>query len=416
LILDGTVDLTLDGFEFYSQESQAFNDTLVSTLDACTDDPSCRGDMNGGGVIAFDNLTALLKNGPASFRFPLPGGESERRNFTFAHLEVAAAGQMYNEGDRMMFNRAMAAYASRGDLAPLARLVYLSLGMDPETLEAIPDLSYSDAIYYGVECQDYGYPGGSPGEKAENYLRAGDPVEAAIARLASIFYGDLPCAYWPDATSNLARPEPLVAEGVRTLVLGATADPATPVGNGISVYQHLDDAYLITQQGGPHIIFGRGNACPDDLVTDFLVLGQVPEERETECEGVIVDAYVPLAPTDASDFENPLEALSSAENEITYLPEYYYWDGIQPTGTGCTFGGTLHFELEDPAYSFELSRCALTRNFSMTGKGSYDPDEDRFVLVVDTAGRWQCTLKYIRTGEITKVTGFCGDRKVAWEE
>ena len=54
-------------------------------------------------------------------------------------------------------------------------------------------------------------------------------------------------------------------------MLGATADPATPVGNGVAVYGRLDDGYLITQQGGPHVIFGRGNACPDDIVTAFLV-------------------------------------------------------------------------------------------------------------------------------------------------
>jgi pimeloyl-ACP methyl ester carboxylesterase len=414
LILDGTVDLTLDGFEFYAQEAQAFNDTLVATLNACEDDPACRAALSGDPVAAYDRLAARLEHRSLPFRFPLPEGGFAHRQFTFADLEVAAAGQMYTEDDRMLFTRALAAYASRRDLAPLARLLYLSLGLDPQTLAAIPDPFYSDAMFYAVECQDYGYPGRTPGERAENYLRAGDPVEAAVARLASIFYGDLPCAYWPDATTNLDRPEPLAASGIPTFVLGATADPATPVGNGISVFQHLDDGYLVTQQGGPHVIFGRGNACPDDLVTDFLVRGQVPEQREIECAGVVADEYAPLAPPDASAFANPLEALASVETEIYYLPEYYYWDGIEPESVGCPLGGTLRFEPDGSNYAFALDACTFTRNFTLSGAGSYDPDLDRFVLEVATAGRWQCTLVYIREGEETGVTGACGGKPAAW--
>jgi len=44
LILDGTVDLTLDGLQFYAQQAQAFNDTLVAALHACDDDRACAGD------------------------------------------------------------------------------------------------------------------------------------------------------------------------------------------------------------------------------------------------------------------------------------------------------------------------------------------------------------------------------------
>jgi pimeloyl-ACP methyl ester carboxylesterase len=416
LMLDGTVDLTLSGFEYYAQQAQAFNDTLMATLEACNDDAACGEDMHGDAVTAYDRLATRLDRHSLPFRFPLPAGGLARRDFTFADLEVVASGQLYAEGDRMLFNRTLAAYASRADAVPLARLLYISLGFDPQTLDAVPDPSYSDAIFYAVECQDYGYPGGTPDEKAENYLRAGDPIEAAIPRLASLFYGDLPCAYWPNATTNMTRPGPLTAPGIPTLVLGATADPATPVNNGISVYQHLQDGYLITQQGGPHVIFGRGVACVDDLVTDFLVKGKTPRQRETICEGVVADDYVPLAPRKASAFDTPLDALASAETEINYLPEYYYWDGTEPTNAGCATNGTLHFEPNDEKYAFNLNKCAFTHNFNMSGTGNYDSDKDRFVLTVTTTGRWRCDLKYVRTAGNTKVTGTCDGKPVKWEE
>src|SRR5512138_42358 len=414
LILDGTVDLTFSGIEYYSQQAQAFNDTLVSSLSACNDDPACAEDLKGDAVAAYDKLAAKLSKRSLPFRFPLPEGGFAKRTFTLSDLEFVASSQMYNESDRMMFTRALAAYVSNGDLIPLTRLLYLDLVVDPTTLEVIPDPSWSDAIFYGVECQDYGYPGKTPDKKAENYLDAADPFEASIPRLASIIYGDLPCTYWHKTTSNLTRPDYLIAEGVPTLVLGATADPATPVNNGINVYQHLADGYLITQEGGPHVIFGRGNECPDLLVTDFLVNDVVPAERETTCEGVVADDYVPVAAGSTKSFESPADVLAAIETEIFYLPEFYYWDGYTPTTVGCNYGGTFNFDANTSGtrYLFDLNRCEIIANFKMTGAGSYNTENDRFTLAVKTTGRWNCNLKYSRLGDRVNVTGNCNGKPV----
>ncbi|HSB00332.1 MAG TPA: alpha/beta fold hydrolase [Anaerolineales bacterium] len=414
LILDGTVDLTYNGIEYYAQQAQAFNDTLVATLSACNDDPACQEAMKGDAVAAYDKLAARLSKHTLSFKFPLPTGRFKNRIFTLSDLEFVAASQMYNESDRMMFNRALSAYTANASIVPLARLLYIDLVVDPQLLDIIPDPSWSDAIFYGVECQDYGYPGNTPDQKAENYLDAADPFETSIPRLASIIYGDLPCAYWPDATSDLARPEYLLAEGIPTLVLGATADPATPVNNGINVYQHLADGYLITTEGGSHVTFGYGNECPDALVTDFLVNDVVPAQRETVCEGVVADDYVPLAPRTAKQFQDPAEALSSVETEIDYLPEFFYWDGFTPTTVGCTYGGTFSFDLSGSGtkYNFELNRCEFTSNFKMTGSGFYNTEIDRFVLNLKTTGRWTCDLRYVRRGEKITLSGKCNGKPI----
>jgi pimeloyl-ACP methyl ester carboxylesterase len=414
LILDGTVDLTFSGTEYYIQQAQAFSDTLAVTLSACNDDPACAEQLNGDAIQAYDELVARLSKHPISYRFPLPSGGFAKRNFTLTDLEYVAASQMYGESDRMMFTRALAAYASNSDLIPLARLLYIDLVVDPETLDVIPDPSWSDAIFYGVECQDYGYPGATPEERAQNYLAAVDPFETSIPRLASIIYGDLPCAYWPDTSSDLTRPGYLLAEGIPTLVLGATADPATPVSHGFNVSQHLADGYLITTQGGPHVTFGYGNECPDALVTDFLVNDIVPAERETVCEGVVADVYVPIVPRSTRPFDHPIEALSLIETEIYYLPEFFYWDGFTPTAAGCTYGGTFNFTTNNAGtrYLFDLDQCAFIANFRLTGNGFYNTENDRFVLAVKTSGRWTCSLKYVRTGERLNITGKCNGRSI----
>jgi pimeloyl-ACP methyl ester carboxylesterase len=407
LVLDGTVDLTLPALEFYKQQAQAFSDVFAMTLAACNEDDLCAESMGGGdAVAAYDKLAARLKQSPLMFDFPLPSGGSAQREFTFSDLETVAADALYAETQRMIFLRALATYSQTEDLAPLARLLYVSLGLDPETLDAIPDPTYSDAVYYGVECRDYSY------ESAEAYLRAGDEADS-LPYFSSIFYGDLPCAFWAYANKDSARPAPLTADGIPTLVLGAVADPATPVSNGRDVFSRLSDGYLVTQEGGPHIIFGRGDTCVDSLVTDFLVDDQTPPARETTCEGAVVSEFAPPAPADATQFGSLLDAFYSVDDEIYYLPEYYYWDVFTPTTVGCPFGGTLSFEPTDTGDSLALENCSFSEGFTLTGGGSNNYDDGSFILEVDVSGLKGGSLTYTRDSEGTlHVTGMYGGETV----
>lgn len=398
LILDGTVDLTLDGLEFYAQQAQAFNDVLVATLKACDADELCSADMGSDALLVYDIMAASLREEPQKVDFPLPSGATASRLFTFSDLETAASGFLYSEGARMIFLRALAAYARDRTLVPMLRLFYNSLILDPQSEEAILDPSWSDAIYYGVECQDYSYPGATPEERAESLLRAGDVIDASLPRFSSIFYGDMPCAFWHTANEKNTSPAPLIAQGIPTLVLGSTTDPATPYQNSVDVFNRLADGYLVTQTGGPHVIFGWGFACVDDLVTAFLVEDVLPD-RQTECEGVVAYEFVPLAPRSAADFADPLEALVSVDDEMYYLPEYYYWDLETPTSVGCPFGGTWTFEPGDDGEVYSFAGCAFSQGFVMTGSGSYRYDTELFTLNVSVTGLAEGKLIYTRDAD-----------------
>jgi pimeloyl-ACP methyl ester carboxylesterase len=418
LVLDGTVDLTLSGAEFYKQQARAFSDVLQSTLEACNEDEFCAESMGGGDALAaYDILAARLKQESIQFDFPLPSGRLTKRAFSFSDLETVAAGAMYSESQRMIFLRALAAYSQNENLVLLARLLYSTLVLDPETLEAIPDPTYSDAIYYGVECQDYGYLNGTSEDSAMAYLRAGDEMDASLRYFSSIFYGDLACTFWQNASEDEARPAPLTADGIPTLVLGATADPATPISNGRAVFNRLSDGYLVTQDGGPHIIFGWGVACVDELVTDFLVNDEPPAERETTCEGTVISDFVQLAPVSAAQFSDLRETFSSVDDEIYYLPEYYFWDMSTPTSVGCPFGGTLSFESTDTGDALTLDNCSFSNGFSMTGSGSNNYDEGSFMLEVDVNGLKEGSLTYIRNSAGTlDVSGSYGGEVVDLSE
>lgn len=394
LILDGTVDLTLSGVDYYIGATQGFYRTLIETLDACTADEACAADLGGDALAFYDDLSAEIFSAPQTVNFPLPSGGVEARTFSFADFEYVVSSELYTEGSRQILLRALAT-AFRGDLVPMIRLLYIDLSIDPQTLEPIPYPDYSDAVYYAVTCNDYSYYSGTPEERATAMLRQGDTLEQSQPYLSSIFYGDIPCTFWP-VQGEPERPEPLRATGISTLVLGATADPITPVQYGENVFNGLDDGYLITTEGGAHVIFGRGDPCPDEIVTAFLVDEKKPDERQTTCEGVVYASYVPLAPVEASDFADPLEAMISFDDELYYLPEYYYWDYETPTSVGCPYGGTLQFEATDVGDSISMEACAFSKGFILTGSGGNDYDAGLFELQVTVNGIGNGTLTYLR--------------------
>jgi len=400
LILDGTVDLTLSGPDFLVEQAQAFSDVLTFTLQACNEDDLCAESMGGGdAVAAYDKLVNTLKQGPISFDFPLPSGGIETRQFTHADLENSASSYAYSESFRMIFLRALAAYSRRRDIVPMARILYDSLVLDPETLEAIPDPTYSDAIYYAVQCQDYYDYNGTPDERAETYLRAGDALDVSMPYFSSFFYGDMPCIFWPTENTSDERPAPLTADQFPTLVLGAIADPATPVSNGQDVFSRLSNGYLVTQLGGPHIIFGRGVSCVDDLVTNFLVNDELPPQKETTCDGSVITNFVPLAPLSVNETSNLLDLFSAVDSEIYYMPEYYDWDVATPTTVGCPLGGTFSFEATDSGDSLSLETCSFIDGLILTGSGSHNYDDGSFTLEVTVTGAKDGTLTYTSSGD-----------------
>ena len=401
LVLDGVVDLTLTDIEFLKGQAAAFNEVLLATLEGCNADEACTADMGRDAVSIYDELAAQLKQAPISFKFTRSTGEVDLREFTFSDLE-STSGFLYSETARMIFLRALAAYSRDNTIIPLARVAYNALYLNPDTFEVFIDLSYSDAIYYGVTCRDYAEPGNTPQEQAANFIKEGDEIDTSLPRLASVFYGDLPCAYWPYPQDD-SRPapfaEPFRGEGFPTLVLNATTDPATPYSGAQSVYSNLTDGYLVTEVGGPHVIFGWGLECVDSLVTDFLVQDKMPAQRETLCEGIVADEFVPLAPANAADYADLLEAFTAVDNEINYLPEYYYMNSTTARAIACPYGGIFAFDSGDTGDLYTFTNCAFSNGFAMTGSGAYNTEDGSFILEVDVTGLRDGSLTYTRDNE-----------------
>jgi pimeloyl-ACP methyl ester carboxylesterase len=372
LIVDGPVDLTVDGPTYYAESARAFEDVLTATLADCGAHRACAADL--GSVEArnaYDRLARRLDRGPVTFRFPTARGTFVSRQLTLADLQVATIGYLYSQFSRMLLQRALTA-AVRGDWVPLARLAYDSLTLDPETLVPVADPTYSDAMYYAVECQDYAYFPGSGDVTARLHAWGAAGAAAGVngLRLATTYYGDLPCLYWPAQPATDPRVPPLVDTPFPIFVLTATLDPATPIANAMRIYGRARDANFVVVTGGPHVIFGRGNACPDELITDFIARGTRPATRITVCDGLVADAYVRNALRSAGAYRDALALMTSMDDQIETTDDYNYRLGDDTLVLGCDFGGTLAYVPGDSGVGLVLRSCAFTRGLPLTGSGT----------------------------------------------
>jgi pimeloyl-ACP methyl ester carboxylesterase len=404
LMLDGPVDLTLTGTDYYDEDVDAFGSVLLMTLQRCTMDSACRKDVAGHNAVSgYDDLAATLRRGPLPYTFVAADGTITTRSFSLGDLETAAAGYVYSESARMALQRAIA-WASHGKLLPLARLAYISLAQDPETLAAIPDETYSDAMYYGVECMDYDYGTGTGEQRAQTYLAAGVTAGVASVRLGSVFYGDLPCAYWPVHPATPARPSYITTTSFPVFVLASTTDPATPFAGALRILSHLANGYFLVQPGGPHVIFGRGNACPDDTITAFLNDGVLPASRTVTCDFTGTDPYVPIPAAKVKDYRNALAAMTATDDELNASADYANWDGVEPLRYGCLFGGTIAYTSYKDGYRVTLGDCAFTAGLALSGAGTIDTTHDTFRLKVSAAGGTNLEYRRDSNGKRT-VTG-----------
>ena len=417
LYLDGAVDLTVDGPTYYVEAVRSAADTLVATLDACTATAACKADVRGGDALAvYDALATRLESSPITFDFPMADGTVSQRQLSQTALEYAAYYQLYGHADREQLQRAIAA-ASHDDFVPLAKLYYDSLSVDPDTLQAVPDPTWSDAAYYAIECQDYAFfpTDGDPDARAKAW--ADRAVSSGIddSRLATSYFGDLPCVYWPGTPTTNDRPAAVTSAPYRTVVLTSTTDPATPIANGMRIFSRLDDdAYFFQAVGGPHVIYAWGDACPDDAMTALIADGTPPSAMVTTCPGEVAADYVSINKQARTDYKNALKLMASVDDQIFNSDDYLGRLDKEPLTAGCDYGGTITYTPTDKGTSVTLTGCEVIPNVPLTGTGVSVDDAGTFTLDV-TSGSDH--LVYARDGDGGKtVSGTWNGKKVKLKE
>lgn len=397
VILDGTINMTQTGEQSSLAQEKAFDKVLLAVFAACDEDEFCRTDMGGKDAVqVYDELAAKISKDPIEYEFPLPNGEKVSGTFTFNAFEYTAAYQMYSFAGRKIFLRALAE-TTHGNFTPLLRLMYDNTSVDPATFEYLGDSTFSDTMFLSVLCTDDTYFSGTQEERIAQTIETGQASNGTVPRIDGFVYTGIDCAFWPSSPKEVVTREPLKLEGVPVLVLNATLDPATPFEEGKFVAENLADGYHIYVEGGVHSIYGYGYNCPDQYVTDLLVDGTLPTEREIVCsewEDAIFGFYSPALPENVNDFEDPLDMMISLDDNFFYLPDVYYNSWSEEQSIGCDFGGTMTFAPSDAGEAYTYDQCAMMRGVILNGTGSFDYDVSTFSMDVEISGDKRGSLKY----------------------
>lgn len=396
VIVDGVVDLNLSPAGFYRSYILASEALLTETLAACADIPACKADMAGDAAQVYDDLASKLAQGPLPVPVTLGDGSQVKRQLTSGILETNAFYALYAPAGRTDFLRALAA-ASKGDFWPMLQLGYYNLSIDYETEVGIVDPGWSGAAYYAITCSDYGSGTGTPDERAARILDEARALAPQAPRLLRSYYLEqIACAYWPHQGSD-TRPKPFVGGDWPTLVLNGDRDPITPITMAYSVLDNAKNAYGIFMQGGPHVIFGWGNACPDRIVQDLLVDGVLPSSREQICTQAAIGDYTPRTLTDPADLADPFAVASAVETELYQFLPLTNWDGLDPKTYGCPHGGTVTATATDLGTDYTFQDCRFWPELAVTGTGveiAMDDADDGLTLTLAASGAQTGDLAY----------------------
>jgi pimeloyl-ACP methyl ester carboxylesterase len=378
LILDGAIDIDQPTDASWIEAAGGFEDVLERSLRACAETRAC--DFAYQSVWA-NVMGSLDRDGVSASYAGTDGVVTDWPLFTPLVREVLI-NAMYDVTARMLALRALSA-AEGGDWVPMARLVYAGFDLSPGAV--------SDFAYYATGCADRHATGPEPDTRA--FLQALKGSRLPETRTGSVYLSSAACHAWPLPAAT-SPPISLPASApFPVLILSATADPITPASHGRRIadrYRPLTETYILETSDGPHVTFGRGNACPDDAVIDLLLDDIRPSEPVTSCPGELVAPYLELAVEEAED--DPLSYRGRAlDLELLAHPDYRSWDGIGALTIGCRFGGRIEVEAETeamaeaeagslgPTERVTVSACAIVKGEPMTGTGTYrGTDEAEF--------------------------------------
>ena len=384
LILDGTINLNLAYEDFHLSYIGAAERVLERVFDYCRNElPECARDFEGDPSEVYDALAARVASGPITLDYPMPDGTTAPRQLTSSLLAMSTFSSLYEPAWRANFLRALAA-ASRGNLLPILRNGYALYGLDSATLALADAPGYIASAYYPVTCGDYAEGTGEPAERAAAIMAEIPDLATIAPRFTELLYNErLVCAFWPHRGPE-TRPAPFAGGSYPTLILGADGDPITPITQGYAVLDNVENGSLVVMEGGPHVIFGRGLACPDAIVSTLLLTGEAPAQKVQVCTQELVEAYEPLTITDPAA-ATPREIVAGVEAELWQLPEFYNWYGPEQLRIGCEYGGTIVGTLGLETTTFELADCALWPNLTLTGAIRDADERTEFTLTVSGA-------------------------------
>jgi pimeloyl-ACP methyl ester carboxylesterase len=261
MVLDGAIDPAVTYDASALAQSVGFERSFDAFLQWCRDDAACEFARGGDPRAAYDALMISLagESDPALVH-------GQHRSLGAGEASIGVLSALYSGRDGWEGLGHALNDAARGDGSALLALSDAYTGRQA-------DGSYDNqtAAFYATVCLD----GPAPHSIAAVTTLAKQAARAAPHFGASTVWSGLPCTYWPVAAQG--KPAPIHAPGAPPIVVvGNTDDPATPYSGAQGLAGELRSGHLLTYVGEGHTAYGRGDACIDNAVDDYLISLKVP--------------------------------------------------------------------------------------------------------------------------------------------
>jgi pimeloyl-ACP methyl ester carboxylesterase len=256
LALDAVVDPSLDFTDRAIQRAAALEANLQAFLTYCRTFTSC---MFGSSGDPGDALTALMQR---LDRTPLQVGQ---RKLTRSLAMDAVFIALYSPRSWDLLQTALFNAADQGEGLSLLEIADSLNGRHA-------DGTYSNflAADAAIFCRDFAFP---------SDIATYDQIGATLSKVSTIFgpflqYSGVTCSYWPVKPS--ATMAPLSADGAPPILLiGGTADPATPYASAQAVNKALAGSVLLTRHGYGHGSYDKSE-CVRQEVDAYLIDLKLP--------------------------------------------------------------------------------------------------------------------------------------------
>jgi pimeloyl-ACP methyl ester carboxylesterase len=414
IILDGVMDPANDMVAEGIEGARAGESLFERMAEECSADDDCRRSFESDPLTAYDRIMARLEAAPMEVRFPLTDGRLVPRTLTQDMLFGSLSMSLYTPDDRTAFLQTLAT-AEHGDFVPLLRMGYRAIEVDPDTLEPASERGSPFGIYwgafYGISCADYAVAAGDPVAMARAAIEEGLAQRDAYPRFYGYLIGLRPeCQFWPAVAEK--SPSRIFTGGTyKTLVLAGDADAATPIAQGRAVYGRVPEASMVTVHGGPHVLYGWGDSCVDNVVTEWLVDDVEPQPGNRTCNQTVLNAHYAI---DVVGLHQPDEGNDVGWGIIAAIETAILssgWDEVEAGRIGCSHGGTMTMR---PAAGdggierYRMESCGIWPGVEVTGIAIYRESDERW--------GWEMSLELdgAHTGSLTVDFDFIdGEEEVA---
>ncbi|MEV0932594.1 alpha/beta hydrolase [Streptomyces phaeochromogenes] len=273
LVLDGALDPSLPARKTNQDQTAGFETAFQSFAKDCVQESDCP--LGGAGTTTEQvgkNLKAFFRQLDGA---PIEAGDADGRKLGEALATTGVIAAMYDEGSWPQLRDALDMAMKDKDGAGL-------LALSDSYYERDSDGKYENLMFANaaVNCLDLPAAFSSP-EEVKEALPSFEQASPVFGE--SLAWASLNCAYWPVKATGEAHG--IEAKGAAPIVVvGTVRDPATPYRWAQALAAQLSSGTLLTYDGDGHTAYGRGSACIDSAINNYLLEGTPPNNGK-RCSG-----------------------------------------------------------------------------------------------------------------------------------